>query len=95
MEGVSAGSKESNNCLAGRPCRILFHTWLESSGSCFGQFPQSLVIFFYRPFPEFLSAMLLDNLLEMVEIEKLALSNRPTEWVDHLVLTILFICKNQ
>ena len=39
---VSVLARRNNNCPAGRPCRILFHTWLESSslqlsGSCFGQ----------------------------------------------------------
>ena len=27
------GLRRNDNCPAGRPCRILFHTWLESSSS--------------------------------------------------------------
>ena len=44
--------RRNGNCPAGRPCRILFHTWLESS---ILQLP--LVIFFDRHFSEFPSVI--------------------------------------
>ena len=66
--------RRNSNCPAGRTCRILFHTWLEStssatSGSYFGQLVPSV------------SCHIFHN--KMVEIEDLALSNRPTEdgWI--------------
>ena len=82
--------RRNDNCPTGRPCRILFHTWLESSSSA-----TSRILFWTVSSPRLLSYFsivlslssllqwLLNNSLEMVKIEDLALSNRPTEdgWI--------------
>ena len=80
----------NNNCPAERPCRILFHTWLESSSSATSRIlfwtvsSFSLLSYFSIVLsPNSLLQWLLNDLLEMVEIEDLSLSNRPTEdrWI--------------
>ena len=82
--------RRNDNSPAGRPCRIPFHIWLESSSSATSRIlfwtVSSLGLLSYFSIILSLSSLLqwlLDNLLEMVEIEDLALSNRPTEdwWI--------------
>ena len=82
--------RRNKNCPAGRPYKILFHTWLESSISATSRIlfwtVSSLSLLSYILIVLSLSSLLqwlLNYLLEMVEIEDLALSNRSTEdgWI--------------
>ena len=82
--------RRNKNCPAGRPCKILFHTWLESSSSATSRIlfwrVSSLSLLSYILIVLSMSSplqWLLNYLLEMVEIEDLALSNRSTEdgWI--------------
>ena len=66
----------NDNCPAGRPCRILFHTWLEYSSSGTSRIlfwtVSSFSLLSYFSIVLSLSSLLqwlLNNLLEMVEIE--------------------------